>query len=153
MTATLWIHRECRSDLLVRFSSAFDAYEFGCRLLKAYYQGDCGINSWDETSYTEKTIFYIGDSPSFQVSIHPGEFHTDGWNGLDKWAPDGTFIVSPEEAMTLGETGIPSEEIRGNPDSPTKESAFAEGTPRYRLTVSSDLVKAQYSDNDFSDSD
>jgi hypothetical protein len=150
MTSTLWIHRDCCTDLLVRFPSAFDAYKFGCRFLKEFYEGDCCIHSWDESSYIEKTTFYIGDSPSLQVSIHPGEFHSDGFNGLDKWAPDGTFIVSPEEAMTLGNTGIPSEESA--PLVWTKESAFAEGTNRYRL-LPSDLVNAVYDDFDFSDVD
>ena len=128
MTATLWIHRACCTDLLIRFPSAFEGYNFGCRFLKEYYEDNTAIHSWDETSYTESTYFNVGDSPSLQLSVHDGEFHSDGWIGLDNWA-DETFIVNPEEAMTLGDTGIPSEE--SVPLLWTKDSAFAEGTTRY----------------------
>ena len=145
MTATLWIHRDCCTDMLVRFPSAFDAYKFGCRFLKDFYEDDCEIHSWDETSYTEKTYFDVGVSPSLQLSVHPGRFHSDGWNGLDKWAPDGTFVVTAGEAMTLGGTGIPecrTPQVNG-------ESAFAEGTPRYKNDAPidwSDWVRADDSE-------
>jgi len=144
MTATLWIHRDCCTDLLVRFPSAFDAYKFGCRFLKGCYEDDYEIPSWDETSYTEKAYFYAGDSPSLQLSVHPGEFHSDGWNGLDKWAPDGTFVVTAEEAMKLGGTGIPE---CSTPQ--VKASAFEEGTTRYKNDDPidwSDWVRASDSD-------
>jgi len=147
MTATLWIHRDCCTDLLVRFPSAFDAYKFGCRFLEGFYEDDCEIHSWDETSYTEKTYFDVGDSTSLQLSVHPGQFHSDGWNGLDKWAPDGTFVVTAEEAMTLGQTGIP--ECHTPQVTSSGESAFTEGTPRYKNDDPidwSDWVRADDSD-------
>lgn len=67
MTATVWIHRASGTDLLVRFPSAFEGYKFGCRFLKEYYEGDCSIHSWDESSYTEDAYFNIGYSPSSTV--------------------------------------------------------------------------------------
>jgi hypothetical protein len=144
MTATLWIHRASGSDLLVHFPSAFEAYKFGCKFLKECYEGDCAIHSWDETSYTENTYFNVGDTPSLQLSLHQGKFHSDGWNGLDKWA-DSTFVVTAEEAMTLGETGI------AECDTPqvtaSGESAFAEGTTRYDDPIDwSDWVRAEDSE-------
>ena len=131
MTATLWIHRASGTDLLVRFPSAFEGYMFGCRFLKASYE-DAAIHSWDETSYTESTYFNVGQSPSLQLALHPGEFHSDGWNGLDNWA-DVTFVVTAEEAMKLGGTGIPecsTPQVKASAVS--QHSAFAEGTTRYK---------------------
>ena len=144
MTATIWIHRASGSDLLVRFPSAFEGYKFGAMFLKEFYKENTAIHSWDESSYTEGAYFNVGDSPSLQVSVHPGQFHSDGWNGLDKWAPDGTFVVSAEEAMTLGGTGIPECDT---PQVKNGESAFAEGTTRYDGPIEwSDWVRAEDSE-------
>lgn len=145
MTATVWIHRASGTDLLVRFPSAFEGYKFGCRFLKEYYEGDCSIHSWDESSYTEDAYFNIGYSPSLQLSVHSGEFHSDGWHGVDGWAPDGNFVVTAEEAMTLGETGIP--ECYTPKVTASGESAFAEGTTRYDGPIEwSDWVRAEESE-------
>jgi len=104
--ATLWIHRACGSDMLVRFSTGFDAYKFGTRFMKEYYSEKCFIESWDETKFSTSGNSEVGSTPSLQLVVHGGEFHPDGWNGIDKWADRGTFIVSPEEAMALGEEGL-----------------------------------------------
>jgi hypothetical protein len=144
MTATLWIHRASGTDLLVRFPSAFEGYKFGAMFLKECYEENTAIHSWDESSYTERTYFNVGDSPSLQLSLHPGNFHSDGWHGLDNWA-DVTFVLTAEEAMTLGENGIP----QGIPQSDHEvsqdvKSAFAEGTTRYDAPIEwSDWVRAE----------
>ena len=103
--ATLWIHRACGSDMLVRFSTGFDAYNFGTRFIREYYSEEF-IESWDETKFSTSGNSEVGITPSLQLVVHGGEFHPDGWKGIDKWADRGTFIVSPEEAMALGEEGL-----------------------------------------------
>lgn len=108
MTATLWIHRLSASDILVHFPSAFEAYKFGARFLKAYYcDGNTFIKSFDEDSYTEGGELGVGDTPYLQLSVHPGEFHTDGYLGIYEWSPRGEFVVTPDEAMELGTTDEP----------------------------------------------
>jgi hypothetical protein len=134
--------------MLVRFPSAFDAYNFGSMFLLQHYEEDYAIHSWDETAYTEKGYFDVGDSPSLQLSLHTGTFHPDGWRGMNNWAPEGTFVVTQEEAMSIGNTGMG----KCNNATSFRESAFEEGTTRYRL-VCCDKVKQAYDDIDFSDVD
>lgn len=154
MTATLWIHRSSGSDMLVRFPAAFDGYNFGSMFILQHYEDDYAIHSWDESKYATDSMFYVGDSPSLQLSLHTGTFHPDGWRGRSNWAPSGTFLVTEDEAMTLG---MRSEGIRETPDSTpfvwTKDSAFAEGSTRYDRLVWSDWVKPGYDDIDLSDVD
>jgi len=111
MTATLWIHRCSGSDLLVRLPTAHDAYNLGARFLFAYQspvEEENFVDSWNESRYTEDEMFHVGDTPSLQLSVHPGKFHPedDKFRGKSDWATE-TFIVTPEEVMALGEDGVP----------------------------------------------
>ena len=143
MTATLWIHRCSASDLLVRLPTAYDAYSLGARFLFAHQspvEEENFIDSWDETRYTEDEMFHVGDTPSLQLSVHPGEFHPedDEYLGISDWARE-TLIVTPEEVIDLGEDGIPEcagadDEVKTPPpENQVQESAFAEGTTRYAI--------------------
>ena len=111
MTATLWIHRCSGLDLLVRLPTAHDAYNLGARFLFAYQspvEEENFVDSWNESRYTEDEMFRVGDTPSLQLSVHPGKFHPedDKFRGKSDWATE-TFIVTPEEVMALGEDGVP----------------------------------------------
>ena len=111
MTATLWIHRCSGPDLLVRLPTAHDAYNLGARFLFAYQspvEEENFVDTWNESRYTEDEMFHVGDTPSLQLSVHPGMFHPkdDEYLGISDWAPE-TFIVTPEEVMALGEDGVP----------------------------------------------
>jgi len=111
MSATLWIHRCSGSDLLVRLPSALDAYNLGARFLFAHQSAveeENFIDSWNESRYTEDEMFHVGDTPSLQLSVHPGKFHPedDEYLGISDWAQE-TFVVTPGEVMDLGEDGVP----------------------------------------------
>lgn len=143
MTATLWIHRCSGPDLLVRLPTAHDAYNLGARFLFAYQspvEEENFIDTWNESKYTEDEIFHVGDTPSLQLSVHPGEFHPedDEYLGISDWA-DTIHVVTAEEAMALGEDGVP-EHARADhevntppPENQVRESAFAEATTRYAI--------------------
>jgi hypothetical protein len=143
MTATLWIHRSSAADILVRFPTALDAYSLGARFLFAHQspvEEENFISSWNETSYTTDEMFHVGDTPSLQLSIHPGEFHPedDAYLGVHEWSPEPILILTPEEALTLESTGTEPpwchelEEVHTPPrENSVQESAFAEGTTRY----------------------
>ena len=135
MTATLWIHRCSHPDLLVRLPTAHDAYSLGARFLFAHQspvEEENFIDSWDETRYTEDEMFHVGDTPSLQLSVHPGEFHPedDEYLGISDWA-DVIDVVTAEEAMALGEAD--DEVNTPPPENQVRESAFAEGTTRYAI--------------------
>jgi len=144
MTATLWIHRCSGPDLVVRLPSAHDAYNLGARFLFAHrsaVEEETFIDSWNESRYTEDEMFHVGDTPSLQLSVHPGLFHPedDEYLGISDWAPE-TFIVTADEVMALGEDGVPecagadAEEVKTpTPENQVRESAFAEGTTRYAI--------------------
>lgn len=111
MTATLWIHRSSGYDLLVRLPTAHDAYDLGVRFLFAHQtpvEEENFVDNWNETTYTTDGMFHVGDTPYLQLSVHPGEFHPENheYLGISEWATE-TFIVTVEEAMALGEGGIP----------------------------------------------
>jgi hypothetical protein len=143
MTATLWIHRCSGPDLLVRLPTAHDAYNLGARFLFAYrsaVEEETFIDSWNESRYTEDEMFHVGDTPSLQLSVHPGIFHPedDEYLGISDWA-DVIDVVTAEEAMALGEDGAPEyaradDEVNTPPpENQVRESAFAEGTTRYAI--------------------
>jgi len=107
MIATLWIHRNHASDMLLRFTTAFEAHQFGARFLFEYrtpVEEETFIEKWDEEIYTEGCVIGVGDTPCLQLSVHPGEFHPNGYLGIEEWNEYGTFIVTPEEALELGST-------------------------------------------------
>jgi len=128
----------------------------GARFLFAYQAPDeehTFIDTWDESRYTEDEMFHVGDTPSLQLSVHPGVFHPedDEYLGISDWATE-TFIVTAEEAMALGEDGIPecagadAEEVKTpTPENQVRESAFAEGTTRYAIPMdaSNPLIAAE----------
>ena len=162
MSATLWIHRASAADILVRFPSALDAYNFGSRFVFKYQapvEEDNIIYPWNEELYMKDDMLDVGQTPNLQVSVHPGEFNPIGYLSILCWSPDGTILTIPEDAISLGEAGIPEGFIPGNDpcglwdnsldasfDSHYKrldreyaeadtgvkqESAFIEGTTRY----------------------
>jgi len=110
MTATLWIHRSFAADILVRFSSGYEAHQFGARLLLKYQglnQDETRILPWNEILYKSYGIFDVGSTSSLQISVHPNDFHPKGYLGVCVWNPDGTVLSSPEDALNLGIIGIP----------------------------------------------
>lgn len=184
MTATLWIHRASAAGILVRFPTALDAYNFGSRFMFKYQtpvEEDTVIYPWNEELYMMHDIFDVGQTPTLQISVHPGEFHTTGYLGIACWSPDGTILTTAEDAMSLGEAGIPEGFNPGNDpcglwdnsldanfeshynrldreyaeaDTGTKqESAFIEGTTRYEGFVDWVKLLRRNSVNNNSDSD
>jgi hypothetical protein len=106
MTATLWIHRLSAADVLVRLPTPHDAYSLGARFLFTHQspvEEANFISSWNESSYTTDEMFYVGDTPSLQLSVHPGEFHPedDAYLGISEWSLGRILILTPEEAMAL----------------------------------------------------
>ena len=135
MTATLWIHRADAADILVRFPSAHDAHQFGLRFLFKYQDLNEENNMtlpWNEAFYKEDGMLNVGDTPSLQVSVHPNDFHSCGYLGINRWSDHGTVLVTPEVAMDLGNTGIPVGFVPGedpegvweNPSSTTEKNDF-----------------------------
>ena len=150
MTSTLWIHRASAADVLVRFPTALDAYNLGARFLFAHkspVEEENFINNWNETSYTTDEMFHVGDTPSLQLSLHPGEFHPedDAYLGINEWSLGPILILTPEEAMALENTGtqFPWCHELGVQTPPqqnhVQESAFAEGTTRYDAALPGQL--------------
>lgn len=135
MTATLWIHRIDAADILVRFPNAHDAHQVGLRFLFKYQDLNEKNNMtlpWNEALYNEQGMLNVGDTPSLQVSVHPNDFHSCGYLGINRWTDAGTVLVSPEVAMDLGNTGIPVGFVSGedpeglweNPSSTLEEDDF-----------------------------
>jgi hypothetical protein len=115
MLTTVWIHRALSSDILVRFNSRSEA-SFFCADLFAKIDDPSGIfNEWGCLSFPDRgNCFDSFVTPCLQVSIHDGAFHHVGWAGYDEpWAIYGTVLVSPEEAIELGELGEPEGFIPG----------------------------------------
>ena len=141
MTATLWIHHSSTADVLVRFPTALEAYNFGVRYLLAhpYPQAQEHILPWNETLYRSNNMFDVGTTPCLQLSVHPDEFHPedDAYLGVHEWSPEPILILTPEEALTLESTGTEPPwchelEVQTPPrENSVQESAFAEGTTRY----------------------
>ena len=142
MTATLWIHRSSAADVLVRLPTPHDAYSLGARFLFTHQspvEEANFINSWNETSYTTDEMFYVGDTPSLQLAVHPGEFHPedDAYLGISEWSLGRILILTPEEALALESRGTDPPwchelEVQTPPqENRVQESAFAEGTTRY----------------------
>jgi len=110
MLTTVWIHRCGACDILVRFPTREEAYNFCVVILKA---DDGEVNSWDCKSFTGPgSCFFAGHSMYLQPSIHDGEFHHAGWSvpGSDfagPWNDRGTVLVSALEAIQLGNMGEP----------------------------------------------
>jgi len=141
----------------VRLPTAHDAYNLGARFLfanQATDEEDTFIDSWNESRYSEDEMFHVGDTPSLQLSVHPGVFHPedDEYLGISDWATE-TFVVTAEEAMDLGEDGVPEcagadDEVQTQPQ--VQESAFAEETSRYAIPMgtSNRLITAEVGEDD-----
>lgn len=106
MVATLWIHRPLLCDILVYFGSRKDAYDFGIDFLEFHGDARKRIYNWDYITM-EDDCHDMPGSYNLQVSIHDGMFFHAGWKEQAGWAPRGTALVSPEEALELGDTDEP----------------------------------------------
>ena len=162
MTSTLWIHRASAADVLVRCPTALEAYNFGVRYLLAhpYPEAEEHILPWNETSYTTDEMIHVGTTPSLQLSVHHGVFHPedDAYLGVSQWSLEPILILTPEEAMTLDNTGteLPwshEVEVQTPPqENRFQESAFAEGTTRYDAALPGQL-DAWHQDDESEDED
>ena len=126
----------------MRLPTALDAYNLGARFLFAHkspVEEHNFISSWNETSYTTDEMFHVGDTPSLQLSLHPGEFHPedDAYLGISEWSLGPILILTPEEAMALEchELGVQTPPQQNH----VQESAFAEGTTRYEAALPGQL--------------
>jgi hypothetical protein len=122
MDTTIWIHRALASDILVRFKTREEAWLFCKELFNRISTSDdyYEVNlTWDCESFPNRgSCFDFCATSSLQVSIHDGLFHHVGWAGVDQpWTTTGTVLVSPEEAIKLGETGEPDGFIPGESES------------------------------------
>jgi hypothetical protein len=112
MVATLWIHRlsEVGCDFLLYFGSRKDAYDFAIDFLN--FHGDASERTldWDYVTMDEDgDCHYLPSCPDLQMSIHDGKFFHAGWKERAGWAPQGTILLTPDEAMELGNTENPSD--------------------------------------------
>ena len=126
----------------MRLPTAHDAYNLGARFLFAHrsaVEEETFIDSWNESDFIIDGKCDVGHTPSLQLSVHDGEFHSNGYLGISDWA-SAVYVVTADEAMALGETGIPecagadNDEVQTPlPGNQVQESAFAEGTTRYAI--------------------
>lgn len=117
MSATLWIHKSYGSDILVRFPSAIEAYNFGTTFIlkhKSHVEEDT-IDPWDEVYYSKYQNLNVGQTSSLQVSVHHGNFHPNGYMGVEMWNEEGTFLTTPEG---VNEVDILEEIYRTPPPTP-----------------------------------
>ena len=122
MVVTLWIHRPDICDMLVYFDTLKSAYDFGFDFLM--FHGDASIREYAfDTLDSTLATWIVGDSCDLQLSIHEGKFFHEGWgkffhegwsNGQHSgpWSPQGTVLLSPDEAMDLGNTDEPSDFVK-----------------------------------------
>lgn len=107
MVATLWIHRPDICDLLIYFGSRKDAYDFGIDFLEFHGDASKRAYHWDYVTMDDDDCHQLPASLDLQLSIHDGEFFHAGWRERSGWAIYGTALVSPEEALELGNTDEP----------------------------------------------
>jgi hypothetical protein len=109
MTVTLWIRRTAACDILVYFGSRKDAYDFGIDFLEFHGDASKRTYDWDCVTMDEDDCHQMPKSYDLQLSIHDGEFFHAGWRESSGWAIYGTALISPEEALELGNTDEPTE--------------------------------------------
>ena len=110
MVATLWIHRlsEVGCDFLVYFGSRKDAYDFAIDFLNFHGDASERVFDWDYVTMNPcGDCHYLPHCPDLQMSIHDGKFFHAGWKERACWAPQGTALLTPSEAMELGNTDSP----------------------------------------------
>jgi len=107
---TLWIHRECASAILVRFSGSriTDAIYLGVRFLQENVEDESEI-TW-QLSVGQENRIGIGYTNNIQISIM----------NSDDFCPDlnafGIVQVAEDEARDLGLTGEPEGFVQGPND-------------------------------------
>jgi hypothetical protein len=105
--ATIWIHRACASDILIRFDTRGGALLWSYSYLRSF-----DTASFDDDSQLEGYGF-VGCTDSIQLSIHENDFLPSKLKTTESWNKTGTVKVSPEEAMTLKEYGEPDGFVPG----------------------------------------
>jgi len=108
MVATLWIHRIATCDLLVYFGSRKDAYDFGIDFLEFHGDASKRTYDWDYVTMDEDDCHNLPASYDLQLSIHDGEFFHAGWRDMSGWDIWGSALISPEEALELGNNDQPT---------------------------------------------
>jgi hypothetical protein len=93
----LWIHRAFASDMLVRFSSSQEAYDFGKKFLE---QTSSDLSPPTINEYNE---INVGCNGYIQIYIEKDNFKpSEGWH---YWNSNGCKEVTREKAEELGKQG------------------------------------------------
>ena len=116
MVATLWIRRPALCDMLVYFGSRRDAYDFAADFLDFHGDATERVYDWDCVTMGEDDCHHLPRSVDLQLSIHDGQFFHAGWLDRAGWAPNGTALLSADEALEMGNTDQPADFVLGAVD-------------------------------------